>query len=406
MAMSVSRLEMATGLVFGAAEHPAPLPDPVDGMPLEALEQGILPALLRPPCLVSFSGGRDSSAVLAVATALARREGLELPIPATNAFVDAPAADEVEWQTKLVKLLGLSDWLRVERSDELDVIGPYAQKVMGRHGLLWPCNVHFHLPLIEAGRGGSLLTGIGGDELFLAARRSRFAAIRTRTARPEPRDVPRLAFALAPPVVRRAVIRWREPITFPWIRPAARRAARAANARDTAAEPRQLRERLAWWQTLRYLRVGSASLDLVGRGEQVRITHPLLSPRFWSAVAAEAPLGFASRTEGMRRLFGAHLPNEALARSSKAHFDEAFWTSRAREFARTWPGSGLPDEFVDPVALRRHWHEPQPLAQSFGLLQAAWLHSEPSAAARSDDERGPSAYGLLTRPHPGSIVQA
>ena len=80
--------------------------------PREALERAILPALLRPPCLVSFSGGRDSAAVLAVATALARREGLPAPIPATNVFPAADDSDETAWQELIVRHLGLSEWVR------------------------------------------------------------------------------------------------------------------------------------------------------------------------------------------------------------------------------------------------------------------------------------------------------
>ena len=59
--------------------------------PLAALEEAILPALRRPPCLVSFSGGRDSSCVLAAATRAARREGLQPPVPVTLRVSNAPS---------------------------------------------------------------------------------------------------------------------------------------------------------------------------------------------------------------------------------------------------------------------------------------------------------------------------
>ena len=54
----------------------------------------MLRALRRPPCLVSFSGGLDSSALLAVATAVARREGLDDPVPATLVVPGSPESDE------------------------------------------------------------------------------------------------------------------------------------------------------------------------------------------------------------------------------------------------------------------------------------------------------------------------
>ena len=379
----LSRLELATGLLFGASRHPVELPDSRGCSPLRALEQEILPSLLRPPCLVSFSGGRDSSAVLAAAVALARREGLPLPIPATNVVAGALAADESEWQYRVIAHLGLDDWLRVEHTDELDVVGPYAQRVLRAHGVLWPCNVHFHLPLLDAARGGSLLTGIGGDELFLAARRPRIAALRACAVRAQPRDGIRIALACAPEALRRTVIARRERVTFPWLRPQARRASTAAGAAETAAEPRRLRDRLAWWQTLRYLEVGGTALELTARDADVRIAHPLLSPLFWSAVAkVAAPDGFVGRTEGMRRLFGELLPDEIIGRLSKAQFDEAFWTARARSFASVWDGGGVPHEWVDASALAAHWRSPRPQAQSFILLQAAWVDSALPAADR------------------------
>ena len=71
-----------------AAAAAAALPETA-ATPRAAFEAAILPGLRRSPCLVSFSGGRDSSAVLATATAVARREGLPLPVPITHRFPSA-----------------------------------------------------------------------------------------------------------------------------------------------------------------------------------------------------------------------------------------------------------------------------------------------------------------------------
>jgi asparagine synthase (glutamine-hydrolysing) len=62
--------------------------------PVTELERVVVPALRRPPCLVSFSGGHDSSLVLAAAARAARRERLPAPIPVTWRVRDAPAAEE------------------------------------------------------------------------------------------------------------------------------------------------------------------------------------------------------------------------------------------------------------------------------------------------------------------------
>lgn len=344
--------------------------------PREGLESAIRPALLRAPCLVSFSGGRDSAAVLAVAAELARRERLPLPIPATNVFPTARDADESRWQELLMRHLGLSDWLRIEHDDELDLIGPYAQQVLRTHGVLWPPNTHFHLPLLEEGRGGSMLTGIGGDELYAAARRLPYAAVLARDVRPHPRHLLSAGVVLAPHVVRHAVLARAIRVEHPWLNKRAKDLAGEILAREASSEPRRLRARMEWWRQLRYLRVSSDALGLVARDCDVLLAHPLSSPSFWNAVAATAPrTGFASRTDGVRRLFGDALPPEIVERTSKTNFNHVFMTERTCAFAWAWDGTGVPEEWVDREALAHHWRGEQPSPQSGSLLQAAWLAS-------------------------------
>ena len=380
--VTLSSLDIASGSVLPLARglHSLPSGRARETTPSvssrAALEQAILPALLRPPCLVSFSGGRDSSAVLAVATALARREGLPLPIPATNTFASEQDADESSWQKLLVAHLGLPDWVRLEHSDALGLIGPYAQRVLRAHGLLWPANAHFHLPLLELARNGSLLTGIGGDELFTAARRLRAGAVISRAVRPRPRDVLSLGLAYAPRALRKAVIARRATLEIPWLLGPAKRLVIELLASEAAAEPRRLEERLPWWRALRYLDVGTASLGLLARDTETLILHPLLAAPFWTAVAREwGPHGFTDRTEGMRRLFGDLLPDEIVQRSSKTHLDKVFWTEHERAFVRGWDGSGVPLEWVDAHELARHWASTRPTVPSSFLLQSAWLAS-------------------------------
>jgi Asparagine synthase len=376
-------LDVATGIVLGAPRRPAPLPARSAATPLEALERAVLPALRRAPCLVSFSGGRDSSAVLAVATRVARREGLPDPIPATNRFAAAPAADESAWQERVVAHLGLGDWTRLTFEDELDAVGPYAQRVLRAHGLLWPFNAHFHLPLLEAAGEGSVLTGVGGDELFTAACGP--------VGGSRPRAIARTLFELAPYGLRRPVIARRSPFTLPWLTPRGARAATAAAASHDAAEPRAPRRRLAWARGMRSLAVGPRSLAAVAAMTGAAIAHPLLDPGFWAAVAhAAGPRGFDGRRHGMQALVGSLLPADVIARRDKASFDEAFFTGTARAAAAAWTGGGVPADLVDPGALAAEWERPEPLAQSFTLLQAAV-----SAADRGDE---PLSRGLQRVP--------
>ncbi len=398
---ALASLELAVGFALDGGD-PTPLPCARQGSPLAALDAAIMPALLRPPCLVSFSGGRDSSAVLAVAARIARGAGLADPIPITIRVPAARAAGESEWQDRVIRHLELEDWVRLEfTDDELDAVGPVARAAMNRHGLLWPFNAHVHIPLLEAARGGSLLTGIGGDELFTAATSPRAAAVLARRTRPVGRDVRRVALYAAPRPLRRWWYGRRE-LPLPWLTTAGRGAASAAFAELDAAEPRRLAARLAWLRSLGALTRGPESLSILAVAAGAQLVHPLLERGLWAALAREAPRGgYLGRTEAMRGLFGGLLPDRVLARSDKAGFDEVFFARHSRAFADTWAGEGVPAELVDAVRLRAHWAEPAPEAQSFTLLQAAFLAS---AAERVEQplgrlaERVPAA-GTAEPPH-------
>jgi asparagine synthase (glutamine-hydrolysing) len=379
---TLAPLEVAVGYVLAAGE-PVPLPGG-SAEPLAALEEAILPSLLQSPCLVSFSGGRDSSVVLAVATRLARRHGLADPVPATIRGRSAPDADESDWQERVVHHLGIQHWQRFEIDDELDSVGPIARRALRRHGLLWPFNAHFHVPLLEAARGGALLTGVGGDELFAGASSPRAAAVLGGRLRPTVRDLRRIALYAAPRPLR---VRWhrRRELPLPWLTPAGRRATARAVAVLEAGEPRRLGSRLSWLRGTTALSHGTASLAALAGDAGTAIAHPLLDRGLWGAVARTAPRGgHLGRTAAMRALFADLLPDDVLARSGKASFDELFFARHSRKLAAEYDGEGAPEGLVDVQTLRGHWLAPGPQAHSFTLLQAAFLASAPE---RLDHQR-------------------
>jgi asparagine synthase (glutamine-hydrolysing) len=377
-------LEVATGLVLGVGPELGLVERSAGSEPpLRALERAVLPALRRAPCLVSFSGGRDSAAVLAVAAAVARREGLPLPIPATNRFPAAATTDESEWQEKVVSHLGLEDWIRLEHTAELDCVGPVATEALLRHGLLWPFNAHFHVPLLRLASGGSLLTGIGGDETLSPSSWSRAMDVLHGRVRPELRDVLRIGMALAPPVLRRRVLRRRLPAPYPWLRPHARRAFADAWAAQGATEPLGWAAHVGWVRRLRYLHVGLGSLRLLAADDDVRIVHPFVDRGFTTALAAlPTRERYASRTAATTALFQGLLPEPVLTRASKTVFDEAFWNEPSRAFAAGWNGEGVGHELVDASALAEEWVSPKPDPRSFLLAQAAWLGQQRGSADR------------------------
>ena len=134
-----SKLELATGLLLGDDPDSIPLPAPAEGSSLaEALATTILPALQRPPCCVSFSGGLDSSVILATAVDLAVRHGLPLPIPITLRFPGVASAMESTWQEQVISHLRLADWVKMDFTSELDALGPIAGPALRRFGVLTP----------------------------------------------------------------------------------------------------------------------------------------------------------------------------------------------------------------------------------------------------------------------------
>lgn len=386
-------LELASGLVLGLQPVAAHNQDRGRGeSPRQALERVVLAALRRAPCLVSFSGGRDSSAVLALATAVARREGLPLPIPATNRFPAAASTDESDWQEQVVSHLGLEDWVRLEHTDELDCVGSITRDVLQRHGLLWPFNNHFHEPLLRLAAGGSLLTGIGGDELLSPSTWTRALDVLHARVRPEPRDVLRIASALAPHPLRRRVLRHRVPVSYQWLRPHAQRLFAEAWAAQRGAEPLRWGAHYEWVHRLRYIWVGEQSLRVLAQDHDARAFHPFLDPEFAVALSALPRQNrYRGRTQAMRAIFGDLLPEQVITRSSKTGFDDAFWNEPSRAFAASWNGEDVDLELVDAEGLAREWASLHPDPRSFLVLQSVWLAGEKRSADRLEqalDSRG------------------
>jgi hypothetical protein len=337
-------LEVASGLVFGFTPHlsrPAPAENCCPTA-REALESAILPALLRAPCLMSFSGGTASSAILAVAVQLARREGLELPVAATNRIDVSAGAHETARQERVIIRLGLTDWIRFDFADELDLVGPVALRVLRRHGFLWPCDAHVSMPLIEWASGGSLITGLG-----------------QRNALGEPGG-----------------LLGRDPGPLPWLRPSAQREIRARWRSDVGSRPRKEERRLPWWWArLRQVQLGIELQRRMGAELMVEICHPLIDQAFTTALAKRP-----THRGTTNALFGDLLPSELLAQPTPTHRD-GYWGRHSRELADAWEGEGVDPGLVDADALRLQWSLARPDARTFLLLQSVALARESRPAA-------------------------
>jgi asparagine synthase (glutamine-hydrolysing) len=380
---ALTPLEIASGSPLGLDPGAPGLAEVPAGLtPRQAFEDSIRSALERPPCAIAFSGGRDSSAVLAVAVRLARREKLDPPVAVTIRFADSPGAGESEWQERVVSHLRLDDWVRIEVEEELDYVGPLGRKMLLRHGV-----VHHAVPMFwlqaEPARGGSLVTGFGGDTTVGGWLPEHGSEVLAGRRLPLPRDLPYLAYALAPSTVRRAFFGARTR-RRPWMSAGGARAYTKARAIELGSRPISWDRYLGWQARLRRYRALEWALWRIAADVDAVNVHPFFDGRFLAALArAGGHRGIGGRTAVMRRLFSGDLPDDVLARASKANFALAYFRSHTRAFARRWDGLGLDPELVDAEALRRVWLSPLVSASSALALQAAWLDS----ALRGVEER-------------------
>jgi asparagine synthetase B (glutamine-hydrolysing) len=358
--------------------------------PREALERSLLAALRRPPCLIAFSGGRDSSALLALAAHVAAREGLPGPVPITARYPGVAETEEETWQERVIDHLGMKEWIVLSFADEVDLVGPVARELMLRRGLPYPYNLHLQAPLAARAAGGSFVTGLGGDEAFVPAARP--VAVLAGYVRPTPRDVLRIVAAVAPRSVRRWRLARSERLSFPWLKQEANRVLTRSWIETAVRIPIRWDASVADWWRSRYIQLTIATLSQLGNDMDVRVHQPFADGAVIAALAAAGGMrGFHSRTAALQALFGDLLPTELPRRATKASFNGVLWNKHSQTFAaelfergldRTLEAAGL-GEVVEPDALRAHWAGPRPAANSFLVLQACWvaLHGPRSSAA-------------------------
>ena len=133
-----------------------------------------------------------------LAAHLSRKHGLPPPVAVTNVIPGDAAASEDEWQESVIGHLGIADWERIRFTHELDVVGPIATPLLQRFGPYFPFNGHFLFPGMQSGRGGTYLSGVGGDELFDSGETDRLSLILTRQVRPNRHDLVMLARRVQP----------------------------------------------------------------------------------------------------------------------------------------------------------------------------------------------------------------
>ena len=387
----LSRLEAVAGCALGGQDSSAPRLARSERTPAAALAQAIEATLDGGSPAVAFSGGRDSSLLLAVAAQVCRRAGLEPPLPITLSMPSPVAeADEREWQERVLAHLRLPDWHRIPIDGELDLVGPFARRHLLRDGLLFPANAHSVVPMLEAAGDRPLIVGLGGDELFSSQQWRPVHDLFGRRRRPRPRDLVRLAAGSVPTSVRGLLRRSRakDLEMMEWLRPDTRRRLDRLS-RMGFEEPVRWSSAIEHAAARRDVILPFRAQQRLARAGGHRVAAPLLDPSFVAAFArAGGHSGWGGRTATMKTLAGDLLPADVVGRTSKAYFNRVFFGEESRAFAAAWSGRGLDEALIDPEALRREWLSEVPDFRTSLLLQSAWLADRQSGLTPADRQSG------------------
>ncbi|WP_402467054.1 asparagine synthase-related protein [Isoptericola aurantiacus] len=368
----LSTIEDTLGVVAGRDDAgPLPWAEPE---PRAVLERVVAEHLAAGPAVVLFSGGRDSSALLAVAVSVARAQGMDEPIAVSVRHPEVPESDETDWQRLVVDHLDVHHEV-IELHGEQSLLSETAQRAIRRRGVVWPTALQLREPVYKALDAAVLLTGEGGDHAFLPHRVTSLRNVLLNRGRPSRRLLRSAAWSVLPYAVqaRRPGLP-REDQS--WLRaPYGRRRLQLMNTGT--------HERWRWDQaTWRVFEPRAVSVVLANHEAGVREfgmapATPFADPRFLAALARwGGRWGPAGRTDVMRRLFHDLLPDAVLARTSKAAFNGARWGGREEEFARSWDGTGVDPDVVDVEALRAAWLNPVLRSGTDHHLQTAWAASE------------------------------
>jgi hypothetical protein len=382
-------LDLVTGAMLGSEPQP-PLPEVPEGIdPRVILRDVFARALEGGDCYVSFSGGRDSSVTLALATDVARERGLPQPIPITLRFPDHSAGHEDDHQELVVSHLGLDDWVRIDAGADLELLGPVATRTLRRHGLLFPCNSFTMVPLLEAASGGRLVLGMGPSDFFSYWRLAKLADLLQGRRRPRLGDLQLAAYALSPRGLRTRMVESNRAVQLSWLRPEMAERTRHALAVWMAHAPLRFDSAVNVERTHRCNQGALRCLRATSAAAGTDVVLPYYDPAFHVAVTRRLGWRGLDRTTSMDKQVGHLLPEHAINRRDSVNFRGVLWGERTRAYAEAWNGEGLDEELlVDPDALRAEWLSEKPDMRSATLLQLAWLTEEVQKDQKADEAAG------------------
>ena len=254
--------------------------------------------------------------MLAVATRIARKEGLPDPIPITRIFQGVAAADEDDWQECVHPSPRCAYWQRLRLGDDLDLVGPLATAGLREHGVLWPPTTHVDAPMLALLRGGTLLDGEGGDDVASASTSiasPRWLVCFGNRARSVGGGSGRAGRARMRLRKRHVRKQYDGSWSLPWLRPAGRAALLDALSDYAAREPLSFSSSISAVPRYRMIELGMRNRKVLADAEGVTIESPFLHSDVVEALALEGGrFGPGSRTQALRRLVGDLLPAAVL----------------------------------------------------------------------------------------------
>jgi asparagine synthase (glutamine-hydrolysing) len=374
---ALTDLEVATGGMFGLEPGAAEL-EPARTDYHEVFGDVLQPHLERGRCFVWFTGDLGGALTLAAGVRRARREGLELPIPIT--MDTEPGLPDDPHVVEVMRVLGLTEWERVDAVGRLGLLDEAARPGLLRHGVRFPSIGHVVVPLAEAARGGTVVEchGIGEIWDFWRAAPLRAELHRRRL---RPRHLARTIVWAAPGPGRRRLVRQRwgatqsahlRPVAQDWLRQQFESQAMSIPLSASAAILR-LHRRRCLWQTAR-------TFSRLGEDVGAELVHPFMDPRMVATVAGDAGRFGWPAVTALAQHYAPELPRSR----PRAIEPSVFWDGpETRAFVEAWDETGVPEELVFSDRVRAAWRDEH--SRTGALLQAAWLASPAGLAARRAD---------------------
>lgn len=369
--------ETAVGHVFGL-EPSVPTAIPTPQAPLDILGDVLEPHLASGTCLIWQTGDDGGALGLVAAVRRARREALPDPIPLT--LVTQPGGRDDDHVRAVVHALDLREWVRVDATEGLDLLGPDARAALLRHGVRYPSIGHVVAPAARAASGGTVVDCHGLREIwdFWRGAPARWLLAGVRRDR---RAVAAAALALAPKSVRRRALAAHARAFVPdHVRQPVREWLYASFVEERVSMPlsasgavQQLHQRRCLWETAR-------TFSSLGADHGAKVVHFFMEPGVVGALAnAAGRLGWPAPAALV-----AELAPELPARRTPPPRTprEPFWAGpESTNFIERWDGTGLDEALVYPERVHDAWRRQD--ARASLLLHAAWLASTDAARERA-----------------------